>query len=165
MYGIFPPHPPGQWQLISFTELRLRIHEPFSIQTQSKTRIQTMMATSRCDWPWWKTYNRWHSIDAHFHDGAGSVSLSCLRIKAANDLFMTICNLSPPRLPKIHLQELLTLRWHPFSRWGRECFTFSFASKGSQYFVYNYWQPLDPQITQDTWPRIVDAPLKLICWM
>jgi len=62
-------------------------------------------------------------------------------------------------------QQLLTLRWRPFSWWGREHFTFSFAYKDSQYFVYDYVQPIAAQITQDTWPRIVDAPLTLILMM
>ena len=65
-----------------------------------------------------KTKNRWRAIDAHFQDGAGSVSHSLLPIKSANTSFMTICNLSPPRLPKMHDQESLTLRWHSFLRGG-----------------------------------------------
>jgi len=108
------------------------------------------------------TKNRWRAVDAHFQDRAGTNSLSLIPIMAATTLFMTICNLSPPRLPKIHDQESLTLHWYSFSRWGTECFTFSFAYKGSQYFVYDYLKPITPQITQDTWPRIVDARLTLI---
>ena len=108
------------------------------------------------------TKNGWRSVDAHFHDGVGSVLLSLLCIKAANTLFMTICNLSPPRLPKIHDQELLMLCWRSFSWWGRECFTVSFAYKGSEYFVYDYLQSITHKITQDTLPRIVDTPLMLI---
>jgi hypothetical protein len=108
------------------------------------------------------TKNRWRSVDAHFHDGAGSVSLSVLPIKEANTSFMTICNLSLHRKPKIHDQESLTLRWRSFSWWGRERFTVSFAYKGSESCVYDYMQPIAPKINQDTWPRIVDAPLTLI---
>jgi len=73
-----------------------------------------------------------------------------------------MCNVSPRRLQKIHDPELLTLHWHSFSWWGRERFTFSFAYTGSQYFVYDNLQPIAPQITEDTWPRIFDAPLTLI---
>jgi len=61
--------------------------------------------------------------------------------------------------------QSLTLRWHSFSLWGRECFTFSSAYKGIQYFVYNCVQPIAHKITQDTWPRIVDAQLTLIFMM
>jgi len=108
------------------------------------------------------TQDTWPRIvDTHFHDGAGSVLLSLLRIKAANTSFMTICNLSHPRLPKVHDQALLRLCWSSCSWWGRECFTFSFTYKGSQYFIYDYLQHISPQITQDTWPIIVDAPLTL----
>jgi hypothetical protein len=49
-----------------------------------------------------------------FEDVAGSVSLSLLAIKASNNQFMTTCNLSPPRLPMIHDQQSLTLRWCSF---------------------------------------------------
>jgi len=66
------------------------------------------------DYPRYMTTNCWHSVNAHFHDGAGSILLSLLPIKAANTSFMTIHNLSPPRLPIIHDQEWLTLRWRSF---------------------------------------------------
>jgi len=59
-------------------------------------------------------------------------------------------------------QQSLTLRWRSFSWWGREHSTFSLAYKGSQYFVYDYGQPIAHKITQDTWPRIVNTPLALI---
>ena len=59
-------------------------------------------------------------------------------------------------------QQSLTLCWHSFSWWGREHFTFSFAYKGSQYFIYDFVQPIAHKITQDKWPRIVDPPLTLI---
>jgi len=58
-------------------------------------------------------------------------------------------------------QQSLTLWWRSFWRWGRKRFTFTFAYKGSQYSVYDNVQPVAPQITHDTWPRIVDAPLTL----
>ena len=57
------------------------------------------------------TKNRSRCIDAHFEGGVGSVSLPLFTIKAANTLFMTLYNLSPSRLPKIHNQQSLTLRW------------------------------------------------------
>jgi len=108
------------------------------------------------------TKKRWRSIDAQFQDGLGSMFLSLLHIKAANTSFMTICTLWPPRSPKIYDQESLTLHWPSFSCWGREPFTVSFAYQGSEYFVYDYLQPIAHKITQDTWPTISDAPLPLI---
>jgi len=44
------------------------------------------LPTTNChsDYPRCKTKNRWHSIDVHLHDGAGSMSLLFLVIKAAN---------------------------------------------------------------------------------
>jgi len=59
-------------------------------------------------------------------------------------------------------QESLTLRWETFSRWGIERFSFSFAYKGSQWFVYDCLQRVARHITQDTRPTIVDAPFTLI---
>jgi len=69
---------------------------------------------------------------------------------------------SATHIGKMQHQTSLMLLWHPFSNWGRECFTFSFGYKGGQYFVYDSVKPVAPQITQDTWPTIVDAPLTLI---
>jgi len=63
-----------------------------------------------------KTNNCWPYVDAHFQDGVGSVSLSLFTLKAAHTLFMTVCYLSPPILPKIHNQQTLTPRWRLF--WG-----------------------------------------------
>jgi hypothetical protein len=108
------------------------------------------------------TKNRWCSIDAHFHDGARSVLLSVFAIKPVNTSFITIWNLSLHRKPKIDDQESFTLRWRSFSSLGRERFTVAFAYKGSENCVYGYLQPIAHNITQDTWPRVVDAPLTLI---
>jgi len=59
----------------------------------------------------YKTNNRWVSIDAHFQDGAGSMMLLFLTLKAANTWFMNGCNHSPRRIPKMHSQNSLTLSW------------------------------------------------------
>jgi len=109
--------------------------------------------------------NRWHSVDAHFEDGAGSISLSLLPIKAVNNRFMTMCNLTPPRLPMIHDQQSLTLRWCSFSWWGMEGIAICFAYKGSQKFLYDWICPIGGVIFQDAWPKIIDALLTLIFMM
>jgi len=41
----------------------------------------------------------------------------------------------------------------------------SFFVIKAQYYVYGYVKSVAPQITQDTWPTIVDAPLTLIVRM
>jgi hypothetical protein len=105
------------------------------------------------------TGNCWRSVDIHFRAVAGIVLLSHLPIEEANTSFMTVWNLSPCWQPRIHDQEMLTLRWHSFSWWGKEHFPVYFAYKGSQYFIYDYLQPIANKILQDTWPRIVDPPL------
>jgi len=66
------------------------------------------------------------------------------------------------RLTIIEEQQLLKIRQRSFSHWGRKCFSFHFANKGSQYFVYDTLQTVAPQISQDTRPRIVAGPLTLI---
>jgi len=83
------------------------------------------------DYPRCETKNRWHSVDAHFHDGAGSISLPLLPIKGANTPFMTRCNQSPVRLHNMQDQKLLTVCWPSFAGCGRECMSLFFDYKGS----------------------------------
>jgi len=108
------------------------------------------------------TNNRWRSVDAHFHDGAGRVLLSVLPIKAAKNSFMSEYNLSEVWVPRTHDQKSLTLRWRSFSWWGREGIAVCFAYKGGQEFLCDWLQPIGGVISQDAWPKIVDAPLTLI---
>jgi len=71
------------------------------------------MIVIKCHSYYWQcnSKNCWRSVDANFQDGVGSISLSLFPVKAANNFVMTVCNLSPPRLPKIQDQQLLTLHW------------------------------------------------------
>jgi len=108
------------------------------------------------------TKNRWRSVDAHFHDGAGRVLQSVLPIKAANNYFMTDYNLSEAWFRRTHDQKSLTLRWRSFSWWGREGIAICFAYKGRQKFLYDWLQPIGGVISQDAWPTIVDPLLTLI---
>jgi len=70
------------------------------------------MSTIICqlDYPRCKTKNRRHSIDAHVQNGAGSVSLSLLHIKAAYTSFMNVCIQLLLILPKVQHQKSLTSR-------------------------------------------------------
>jgi len=89
---------------------------------------------------WWcKTKNRRYSCDAHLQDGVASVSLSLFSLKAANTLCMTVCNRSPPRLPKIQDQQSLMLGWHSFSGCRRLCVSVCFYHHGSQYVKLKHW--------------------------
>ena len=106
------------------------------------------------------TKNRWCSVDAHFHNGAGRVLLSVLPIKTAKNSFMTEYNLSEVWFHRTHDQKLLTLRWRSYSRWGREGIAVCFAYKGGQKFLCDWIQPIGGVISQDAWPKIVDAPLR-----
>jgi len=85
-------------------------------------------------YPRLKTKNCWRSVDAHMQNGAGSVSLFLLRIKAADTSFMNVQIQLPLRLPKVQDQKSSTRRWLSFSGWGRERFSLVFDHKGGRYF-------------------------------
>ena len=59
--------------------------------------------------------NLWCSVDTHVQDGLMSIKLSLDSIMVANTMFLAVCNLLPPRLPKIHNQQSLTLHCCLFS--------------------------------------------------
>ena len=75
-------------------------------------------------------------IDAHFHNGPGKLSIAVFPIKAANNFYMTVCNLSPIGLHRRQDQTLLTLRWCSFSGWGLERVSMIIAYIGGQYFDF-----------------------------
>jgi len=86
------------------------------------------------DYPRFVTNNRWRSIDTHLQDVAGSVWQSVWSIKAANNSFVTACNLLAVWIPRMHNQKLLILCWRSFSRCARESLASIFTNKCSQYF-------------------------------
>jgi len=108
------------------------------------------------------TKNRWRSVDAHFHDGAGRVLLSVLPIKAAKNSVVTNYNLSEVWLPRTHDNTSLMLRWCSFSWWGREGIAICVAYKGGQELLCDWLQPSGGVISKNVWPKIVNAPLMLI---
>jgi len=85
-------------------------------------------------YPTYRTKNCWRSVDAHLHDGAGSVFLTLLPIKDANTLIMCIHYQVAFLLPDLQDQKSLMLRWRSFSRWGRERVAFFFPYTGCQNF-------------------------------
>jgi len=54
-------------------------------------------------------------------------------MKAADIWLMAVCILSPLRLHRIHVQQLLTLHWRSFSRWGKECVSVCFDQQCGQF--------------------------------
>jgi len=99
--------------------VQLSIHKHFRLQKWPKLSIWTLTATARFNKPWSKAQDRRHSVDTHFHDGAGSVSPSFLPIK---DGYTSIrCNHYQIAflLPDLPDHKLLTLHWCGFSRWTR----------------------------------------------
>jgi hypothetical protein len=108
------------------------------------------------------TKNRWRSVDAHIHDGAGRVLLSVIPIKAAKNSVVTDYNLSEVWLPRTYDHKSLTLRWCSFAWWGREGIAICFAYKGGQELLCDWLQRIGGVISQDAWPKIVYALLTLI---
>jgi len=78
---------------------------------------------------------------------------------------MTDCSLSEVWFPRTHDQKSLTLRWRTFSWWGREGIAIFFAYEGRQKYLYDWLQPIGGVISQDSSPKIVDAPLTHIFMM
>jgi len=82
-------------------------------------------ATTNYSWAFWRT----KTVQTVYIDDNGHITL-----------WLTI----------MEGKQSLTLHWCLFSWWGRECFTFSVAYTGSEYFVDAYMQLVAPQIIQDT---------------
>ena len=78
---------------------------------------------------------------------------------------MTEYTLLEVSFPKAHDQKSLMLRWRSFSRWGREGIAMCFAYNYNQKYRSDWVQPNGGVVSQDTWPKIVDAPLTLIFMM
>jgi len=93
-------------------------------------------------YPRCETLNRWPSFDAHFHDGAGSVSLQLLPIKDANTSVMTSCNQYPLWWPRMQDLESLTLHWQSFPGWGRERLSTYYDHKGGQLIQNEQRRPI-----------------------
>jgi hypothetical protein len=112
------------------------------------------------------TKNCWKSVDAHFQYGAGRVLLSVLPTKAAKNSIVTDYDLSEVWLPSTHDHKSLTLCWRSFWWWGREGVAIYFAYNGGQEFLCDWLPPIGGVISQDAWPKIVDALLTLIlAWL
>ena len=68
-----------------------------------------------------KTKNCWRSVDTHFQDGAGSVSLSLLPIKDGNTSIMCIHYQIGFWLPDFQDLKSLTLLWRSFCHGRKWC--------------------------------------------
>jgi len=93
-------------------------------------------------YPRCETLNCWRSFDAHFHNGAGSVSFLLLPIKQASTSVMTSCNQYLLRLPKMQDLKSLMLRWHSFSGWGSERLTTFSEHKGGRFIQKEHWRTI-----------------------
>jgi len=109
--------------------------------------------------------NCWCWVDSHFYDGVMHMSCTVSDKQAARTSYMNYCHNMTHILAKMHYQKLLILYWYSLPGWGREHVDIVFAHIGGWYLIYGCLQPIASQITQDTWPKIVDALLTLICRM
>jgi len=64
----------------------------------------------------YKTKNHSHSIDAYFHNGAGTLSLSLLPIPETNAFIMHDKIQITVKLPYLQDQQLLMPHWRSFLR-------------------------------------------------
>jgi len=99
------------------------------------------MSATNChaEYPWCKAKHCWCTIDAHFQNGAGSVSISILLMNAAYTWFMNVCIKLPLSIPKMRDQKLLTHCGLSFSGWGWELVSLLFDYKGNQYIRNGQW--------------------------
>jgi len=86
-----------------------------------------------------KTKNRGRTVDAHFQHLVRRVSLSHFIIYVANTLFMTVCNLLPPTLPKILDQQSMILHWCSVPRSVRSHVSVCFDHQCGQYVEKTLW--------------------------
>jgi len=72
----------------------------------------------------------WRYVDGQFENGAVTVSLSVLRIMAANTLDMDNSEQITYQLPYSKDRKSLRLHWHSFSESGSHRVACSFADNG-----------------------------------
>jgi len=120
------------WTLIVMTGLGV-CHFLFGLSTQPILSVCIKIANSQINYPTCKTKNCGRSVDAHFQNGAGTVSLSLLHINSAYSSFINLWIQLPLRLPRIQHQKSLGRHGLPFLRWGRERVSLVFDYKRSQY--------------------------------
>jgi len=102
------------------------------------------MHVIKCHSYYWgcKTNDCWKAVASNFQEGVGCILLSLYSKTAANTLFMTVCNLSPPRLPKIHNQQSLTLHSPSFSGCGLARVPVHFDHEGGQHITNKQWHTI-----------------------
>jgi len=125
-----------------------------------------MAATGRhFDSPRCKAANRWCSVDAHFQNGAVTMSISLLPVKATNTSVTCSSDQVTFRLHHLQDQKSWLPGWHSFLGCGSDNATSYFAYTASQYIDHGLMSFPSPWIVQDWRPKIVDASLTLILRM
>jgi len=89
-------------------------HCLFSLYRQPILRLCITKNKSLFNYLTYKTKNCWGSVDAHFQDWAGSMSLSVWPLKAANTSLMHNKEQITFQLSDLHDEKSLTLCWRSF---------------------------------------------------
>jgi hypothetical protein len=87
---------------------------------QPKIPVKLTTTNERCEFPGYMTKIQWRSVDTQLHNWVGRELQSVLPIKELKNSFMIECNILAVWVPGTHKQQLLTLWWCSFSRWGKE---------------------------------------------
>jgi len=142
--------------------MQQRVLDRFSLEKLSEHSIYTRTDALRSDYPWCKVKNHWHSIDAHYHYGAGNVALFLFPVRAANTLIMHSNDQIASEWPDLQDQKSWKLSWRSYSEWARARVALCSAWTASQYPIPEWPQPITTQSTNDARPKLIDAPLTLI---
>jgi len=74
-------------------------------------------------------------------------------------MIMGWCGCIAPSLSKMQDHQLLTVDWRWFLEGGTNIINSIFANKGGQCSDCSLTVLYSPQIIQDAWPKMIDAPL------
>jgi len=88
------------------------------------------------NYPKYKAENGWLLVGAHCQDGAGTLFLTDLPLKAVNGLIIYINDQITFKLPTLQDQKSLALCWSWFLWHSSDVIATILAQKGSQYIVY-----------------------------
>jgi hypothetical protein len=114
----------------------------FWLLMQSIVLLWAHLSAQSLHYPICKAKYWWGYIDTQFHDGVTYMLCTVSNRMAATTLLMNYYHIVTVRLPKIKHQASLRLHWRSFSGWERERVGIIFNSKGSQYQIYTWHQPI-----------------------
>jgi hypothetical protein len=109
---------------------------------QSIVLFWAYLSVQSFDKPICKTKYCWRYVDADFHNRVMYMSCTVSVGKAATISYINHCHIAAIRLAKMQEIKSFTLHWYWFSGWGSNYTATDFASKGGQYLIYAWLQPI-----------------------